>query len=206
MNVSLFISFHSYVVKGERMTQRTVVWKPLEYEGIELLTLTAEADRIYIDSGVITVVHPAPFRLDYQIACDSQYRVQNVTVALRDRRPLLLTSDGRGQWFDSSRMPIPELDGCIDVDISATPFTNTLPINRIAWQPGQSEIINIAYILIPDLTVHPDQQRYTCIDKTAQGAVFQFEQLSSGFTARLVVDADGLVVDYPGLFTRVPSG
>ncbi len=58
---------------------------------------------------------------------------------------LSLRSDGAGRWSDDRGRPLPELDGCIDVDISVSPFTNTLP-----------------------------------------------------------VDAAGLVLDYPGLFRRLP--
>ena len=96
-----------------------------------------------------------------------------------------------------------ELDGCIDVDISATPFTNTLPIRRIHWQVGQSEVFKMVYILVPDLTVNVMRQRYTCVEKTEQGATFRYENVDDDFKADITVDQDGLVVHYPGLFERV---
>jgi hypothetical protein len=40
-------------------------------------------------------------------------------------------------WFDMDGKPIARFNACLDVDISATPFTNT-PINRIDWQPTDS--------------------------------------------------------------------
>lgn len=51
-----------------------------------------------------------------------------------------------------------------------------------------------------------DEQRYTCLEADAAGGRYRFEQVGSGFTAVLQVDADGLVDDYPGLFKRVWAG
>ena len=101
---------------------------------------------------------------------------------------------------------MPLLDGCLDVDISATPFTNTLPIRRLALQPGSSVILSMAYIAIPQMNVEATQQRYTCLEVTSSGGRYLYESLADGvswFTAELPVDSDGLVLDYPGLFRRV---
>jgi hypothetical protein len=101
---------------------------------------------------------------------------------------------------------MPDLDGCIDVDISSTPFTNTLPIRRLGLEPGESEELAVTYILVPELLVGAERQRYDCLEAQAEGGLYRFEALPSGFTAELPVDADGLVIDYPGLFRRVWSG
>ncbi len=44
-----------------------------------------------------------------------------------------------------------------------------------------------------------DGQRYTCIEP---GRLFLYEAIDRSFQAHLTVDEDGLVVDYPTLFTR----
>jgi hypothetical protein len=46
--------------------------------------------------------------------------------------------------------------------------------------------------------VGPERQRYGCLEAQADGGLYRFEALPSGFTAELPVDADGLVIDYPG--------
>jgi hypothetical protein len=130
--------------------------------------------------------------------------VREVDLVPSDRPRIDLKTDGQGHWFDRHEgRSLPELDGCLDIDISATPFTNTLPIRRIDWQVGQSETLKMVYILFPELTITVAPQRYTCLEKSESGAVFRFESLDSGFTALLPVDSDGLVLDYPGLFQRV---
>ena len=99
-----------------------------------------------------------------------------------------------------------ELDGWIDVDISATPFTNTLPIRRLGLEHGESEELTVTYIRVPELLVGPERQRYGCLEAQTDGGLYRFEALPSGFTAELPVDVDGLVIDYPGLFRRAWSG
>jgi uncharacterized protein len=54
--------------------------------------------------------------------------------------------------------------------------------------------------------VGPERQRYGCLEAQADGGLYRFEALPSGFTAELPVDAEGLVIDYPGLFRRAWSG
>ncbi|MGH9942128.1 MAG: putative glycolipid-binding domain-containing protein [Pyrinomonadaceae bacterium] len=42
-----------------------------------------------------------------------------------------LTANGGGRWCDELGEAVSRFDGCLDVDITATPFTNTLPIRQI---------------------------------------------------------------------------
>jgi hypothetical protein len=128
--------------------------------------------------------------------------VREVELALlgSDAR-LALRSDGAGRWTDDRGRPLPELDGCIDVDISVSPFTNTLPIRRLGLAPDTSDDVVVVYLDVPALTARPSRQRYTCLGPGR----YLFESLQTGFRAELSVDADGLVLDYHGLFRRLPS-
>ena len=49
------------------------------------------------------------------------------------------------------------------------------------------------------------RQRYTCLERDADGGLYRYEDRGTfrGFTADLPVDADGLVLDYPGIFRRL---
>jgi hypothetical protein len=100
-------------------------------------------------------------------------------------------------------MPLAQLHDCVDIDISATPFTNTLPIRRLGLKPGESAEIRVAYISIPSLQLSPALQRYTCLANYPDHHIYRFESPADDFTADIRVDLDGLVVEYPGLFRRV---
>jgi hypothetical protein len=69
--------------------------------------------------------------------------------------------------------------------------------------PGSSAEIAVAYFDGAELQPWPEPQRYTYLKTDDGGATYRFVSLDGGFSADLLVDQDGLVLDYPGLFRRV---
>ncbi len=184
--------------------ERQIMWSHLETPGMEHFRITMHADVIVADGIVLGLENGSAFRLHYEIRCDAQWRVRQVQInLLNDGRRLRLSSNGQGLWFDESDRVRSEFDGCLDVDITATPFTNTLPIRRLPWKQGESADIKVVYFKIPEMQVTLDEQRYTFVGVDGAGSRYRFEQRSSGFTAEVWVDADGLVEHYPELFRRV---
>jgi uncharacterized protein len=117
-----------------------------------------------------------------------------------ESRNLVLRADGHGHWWDGEGGMLPALEGCVDLDISATPFTNTLPIRRLGLSETESREIRAAYISVPDLSAVAVEQRYTCL---SLNRIYRYEGLFRGFVTELSVDEDGFVTDYPGLFARI---
>ena len=111
---------------------------------------------------------------------------------------LEILSDGLGHWHRPDGSALPELDGCIDPDISMTPFTNTVAIRRLASRVGEAAEIKVAYILVPELSLRAAPQRYTRL----ADQLWRFDGLDIDFTADITLDDDGFVVEYPGLFRR----
>lgn len=187
------------------MQWRTICWTPIwnrEREGVGLEHLRL-AERT-ADSVVLAFdEEQGPFRLDYRLDWDEAWRLRNaelVVVAEHFTRSLSLQTDGRGHWQHGDGRTIDALEGCMDVDIWPTPFTNTFPIRREPMAVGERRQFHMAWILAPALTVHPQLQAYTRL----ADRLYLFESLDgSGFRAELPVDENGIVVDYPGLFRRV---
>jgi len=184
------------------MTDRRVVrWQDWAGEGIEHLVLRQDAAGIVAESTIITKIDGAPIALRYRIECDPSWCVHKLQTARIGADAIELASDGAGNWTDDAGIAQPQLTGAIDVDISATPFTNTLPILRLGLQPGKSAEILAVYVLAPDLTISIDRQRYTRLD--TDGRRYRYESVDSDFTRDIEVDEQGLVVTYPGLFRRI---
>ena len=185
---------------------REVVWQAEGGIGQEHLTVSDRDGVIIADGFVIAKPEMVPMRVRYQVLCDSSWvtRGVGITTEIAHGSPTVieLRSDGKGAWTNSDGSPLSQLDGCIDVDISCTPFTNTLPIRRLGLQPGQSETIRVTYINVASLAVELWEQRYTGVSE----GVVRYESVTSGFARDLEVDDDGLVRNYPGLFTRVWAG
>lgn len=188
------------------MIERAAVWQPWHDVGLEHLRLVESDTGAIADSIVIQVVENQPVRLHYEIRVDSGWRVREADIDMwaPELRQLKLRSDGSGHWSDSTGGTLPDLNGCVDIDITATPFTNTLPIRRIRLEPGESEGISVVYIRVPELSVELAHQRYTCLEKGSDGSLYRYEGLDTGFVTNLPVDLNGLVLDYPGIFRRLP--
>jgi uncharacterized protein len=167
--------------------KREVMWTPWEGPGLEHLRLVTSGSGVVANGLVIGLEAGRPFRIGYEVRCDGLWRVREVRAAAPDsERPVLeLQADGQGHWKRRGGEPVPELHGCIDVDISATPFTNTLPIRRLGLKPGESEELMVTYIRVPELLIGPERQRYGCLEARADGGLYRFEALPSGFTAEL---------------------
>jgi uncharacterized protein len=190
--------------------ERQVMWSSQEEPGLEYLRLLQLPDGIVADSIILGVHEQKPFHIHYEIQCNAQWRLQTVHVNLlsgSSAQSLHLFVDNEGTWTTEGGEIISSLQGCLDVDISATPFTNTLPIRRLSLQQGSVATLSMAYIMLPQLQLKVTEQRYSCLDVTPVGERYRFESLkvdgTSSFTAELPVDKDGLVLDYPGLFRRV---
>ncbi len=91
-----------------------------------------------------------------------------------------------------------EFKGCIDIDISLTPFTNSLPINRLQWRLNKPQQIKVLFLDILSQEILAVQQRYTKLSETE----YKFENVPNDFEAIINVDDSGMVVNYPELFVR----
>jgi hypothetical protein len=177
-----------------------VVWKHLwQAHGAGLEHLVVR--RAQADGTIVWAEDGAGFRLTYRAAWDERWHTRGLAVALDGpggSTALELLGDGGGVWR-ADGAHVPELDGCLDVDLWPTPFTNTLPIRRLGLAEGEEATIRVVYVAAPELVVRIEEQRYVRL----AGDVYRFDSLSDGFTAELRVDERGLVTSYHGLFERI---
>jgi hypothetical protein len=143
--------------------------------------------------------------LEYELETTDDFvtRVLSVTVhSAMDARTLELRNEG-GIWTANEESR-PDLSGAVDCDLGLCPLTNTMPILRheLHAQPGRHEFL-MAWIAVPELDVRPSRQTYTHLGADPRGAVVRYE--SGDFVSDLVIDQDGLVVEYPQLATRIAS-
>jgi uncharacterized protein len=189
--------------RKERRVVREVMWWAWDGTGLGHLRLAVRDSGVVADGVVLGVTEGRPFRLAYEVRCDAYWRVRAARVGLVGEPPKTeLLSDGEGNWTGPDGRTLPYLEGCEYVDISETPFTNTLPIRRLNLAPGEYAEITVAYFDGTELQPWPETQHYSCLEKGNEGGLYRFLSLDGGFTADLPVDSEGLVVDYPGLFRR----
>ena len=181
-------------------------WSSLDETGLEHLKISQNDAHIIAESVVLKLEGGKPFELTYRIRTDSWWRMREVELTLRANgtmQDIQVFADGAGNWSDSVGNELPEYSGCLEIDISATPFTNTLPVKRSALKIGETLDISVVYFLIPEMSIQRSEQRYTKLEND----LYRFEEngLFAGFTADVRFDSDGLVIDYPDLFRRIES-
>ena len=177
---------------------RSVRWRALEGGGLEHLTLRAQANGLRADAVLVGEREGQRFGASYRIDCGVDFTVRSFEIATTDGRRLAMTRRDGG-WHDSGRGHLPAFDACIDIDLSATPFTNTLPIRRCVWEPGQQRRIAMLFVPFDSFEPFVTEQIYTCLAPR----LFRFETADGSFAAELPVDEDGLFMDYPYLFQRL---
>ncbi|NKX52265.1 putative glycolipid-binding domain-containing protein, partial [Arthrobacter deserti] len=121
---------------------------------------------------------------------------------------------GTATYGDPGRLgPLPEpgiadpraLDQALDCDIEYCPATNSMPILRLglAHDAGAAAEFTMAWVRMPSLAVVPSRQLYAGSRAYSGDAGSAAVSYSSGdFSTELTVDADGIVIDYPGLAAR----
>ena len=115
------------------------------------------------------------------------------------RPEVLLERSDAGEWTVDGA-PRPELTGVADVDLEASVVTNTLPIHREAL--GRETAGAAAYVRL-DLTVELLEQWYGPAEAVDGGLRVPYHAPRFGTDLDLTLDEAGMVLDYPGLATRI---
>lgn len=175
------------------------IWKGRQ--SVETLFLREHEVFIYVNSTVHGVFNKSEFEIKYSLILSSDWRTKEVKVesSLFDKGTINLKSDLNGGWFNEANERIPELNGCIDVDISVTPFTNTLPIRRLSDDLQKEQKIEVLFI-------DPLLGKYKKVSQQylrLSSGLYHYEGASGNYRTKIAVDENGLVVTYPDLFKRL---
>ena len=106
-------------------------WRRIDQPGLELAQIDSRStaspsSSTLVDGG------DAPFSLRYIWTLDTDWRTRKLRIEHMngDDRWLTIERAGPAAWRIDNR-PAPHLDGCAELDLSATPFCNTLAIRRL---------------------------------------------------------------------------
>lgn len=163
--------------------------------------ITTNAAGYLVNSQLTGEFEGRIMRIDYQLQLN--YLWHTVSVIANSRQgehtnALSFTSDTNGNWRFNGNA-VEEFKDCIDVDISVTPFTNTLLIKRLKLNTNESRAIKVLYINLPKEELHVMEQRYT---KLNDGSCL-YQNIGSNFEAVISIDENGLVINYPEIFERI---
>jgi hypothetical protein len=190
---------------------RSIAWRRLDLDhGLGAARVSSVPDGFGADGCDVAVDGERLWWVTWGVDVDGGWRTRSFAAAAvgpSGERDLTLVADRSGSWTREGE-PAPELDGCTDVDIVSTPFTNTLPIRRLGLAVGESADIRAAWVDVPSLELAVSTQRYTRLEPEEGVDRYRFVALDSGDAYLITVDDDGLVIDYERFAQRVvpPAG
>ena len=208
--------------KRERVAEkrRTVVWVKDDPFGVEFAEIGI-GEELLTAKGVAVGTAPVPYRLVYELETDAGFVTTRLRVTSRGegwRRRLDLGRGDDGAWsIDSDEegdVDLPpaggdpaQLAAAMDCDLGLSPVTNMMPIlrHRLLDSGGPIEL-TMAWIAVPGLAVQADGQRYSHLRSSADHHVVRFEAIDGSFAADITLDADAVVLDYPGIARRLAEG
>jgi hypothetical protein len=183
--------------------QTNLLWTGREYYSLENCLVKVTAAGSEIISTIIGHYQEAIYKVEYLIKTNQNWETVFLEIKSQHSNQTQLMrfeGDGKGNWMSNGKKA-DQFNGCIDVDISLTPFTNTLPIRRLNLGQNQTQEIRVIYCDLLERRIKSVQQRYTCLSNTK----YRYENVPNDFEVTIEVDESGLVVDYPSLFVRTKA-
>lgn len=171
-------------------------WKRLDCPGLEIMRLSEDGQGWRAQS-VLTCDDETPFGLTCDWRLDKTWRSRSLDLICVDDRgehQVLIERAGPTSWrIDGLRRL--DLEGCAEIDLSATPFCNGLALKRFGTESSEMTAL---YVLAPDLIAEPSRQRYERLGERQ----WRYVDLGAakGFTAVLDFDSEGFVLLYENLF------
>jgi hypothetical protein len=200
------------------MASRAIAWVKDKFgPGAEFADVVIEGRRLAA-SGVAIGSAPIAYRLDYQLETYDDFITSGLVVTTKGEgwsRHLDLRRSPSAGWTIRTEMegvlglPEPggdevEISEALDCDLGLSPLTNSMPVLRHGLQNSGGPLdFLMAWVSVPDLAVYPSRQRYRFVRARSGVAIVQYRSLDSDFVADVSFDADGLVIDYPGIGRRI---
>ncbi len=149
----------------------------------------------------------------YSLATDETGVVQRLTVRTiraQGEQYVSLTRSEEGIWLvdrvgQGAGTVRTNFRGALDVDLASSPLFNALPVRRLGLHRATAQDnlaqhdLPVVFVSLPGLEVSCVRQTYGTV---AVGETTVVRFASDLFEAELTVDADGLVLEYPGLALR----
>ena len=183
-----------------------LTWRAPDVPRMESVRVQMTGTRIKALGRIVaagTDTHPA-FSAYYDLQTDETGATKRVglTVTLAEReRQLSIARDEENMWLvtDTRGESRAGYEGALDIDLELSPFFNALPIRRLGLHEGaQQADVPTIYISLPELAVNAATVGYA--SSTAGGPI---EVRSPVSDTAIRVDADGFILDYPGLAERI---
>jgi hypothetical protein len=174
-------------------------------EGFEATFLATDRSGYRLDGHTAAVEDGRVWAVRSAISLDQRWMTRTADIegwSPSGRKHVRLEADGSGRWKVNG-LDAAQLEGCLDVDLESSASTNTIPIHRLDLAVGGSAEAPAAYVRALDLRVERLEQSYTRVEDDGPRLQYDYRAPAFDFECRLVYDAAGLVLQYPGIASRI---
>ena len=146
--------------------QTTLIWKGLYYHCMENCVVESSTAGHEIKSTIIGYHEQQAFQVDYHIHTSDNWEIGFASIRARVNEVIDTTilEIKNGECFLNGEKKI-AFEGFVFIDISLTPFTNTLPINCLQLRLKERQVIEVIYFDILGKEIKPVKQVYTRLSK-----------------------------------------
>jgi uncharacterized protein len=188
-----------------RELPHSAAWRHVEArDGFEVAFPQVAEEGRRLDGVTAAVESGNAWTVHYSITLDAGWRTRSGRLqghTAEGVEEIVIETDGGGAWRVDGRS-VPELDGCLDLDLESSSLTNAFPVRRLALEVGERAEAPAAYVRAAGLSVERLEQSYVRLEDGPRGQRYHYESPAFGFEAELAYDESGLVLDYPGIAVR----
>lgn len=179
---------------------KTVIWKGLFYNSLECCKIKKRRNFFFVESKILGIFENKIYLMEYDLKINSDWSISNFALKyeVNNTRNVIEGNKEKNAWIINDKIA-KELLSVDFIDISLSPFTNSLPINNLHLKIGEERIIDVIYINILESEIKLVKQKY----KRKGEKVFTYENVPNDFEADIEIDNFGLVNYYPKLFQKV---
>ena len=183
-----------------------LTWRAQDVSRMESVRVQLSGKRIKANGRIVaaaSATNPA-FSAFYEVQTDESGATKRfgLTVTLAEReRQLAVARDEENMWLVTGHQGESRagFQGALDVDVVFSPFFNALPIRRIGLHERAGSItLPMVYVNVPEMTVTAATVSYSSL-----GGLEGIKLRSPVADTTVTVDADGFILDYPGLAERI---
>jgi hypothetical protein len=175
----------------------------MQYHSLENCNIQVSESGVIITSTIVGYYEGVIYKVDYNIRTNGNWETLDFQIRSKQNDEVQLISfegDGLGNWKRNGEK-LEQFNGCLDIDIPLTPFTNSLPINRLKLVNNRPQEINVIYLDLLSYEIRRVKQKYVRLSAFE----YRYENVPNDFETVIKVDEAGFVLDYPFLFVQTAA-
>lgn len=181
-----------------------ITWRGVDTDRLEQVRLNVQGARVKAYGRIIAAATPDhdAFSASYELITNDSGVTKRLSIHLVQaggESQIGISRDEEDQWLVQAGGETLRSDfgGAQDVDLALSPMFNALPIRRLRLSASSEPVgVPVVYVYLPRAVVEPATLQYT---PGPDGIGVS----SPVATSTLTVDDNGVVIDYPGLASRV---